>query len=61
MKKKSECEKMLPLFGVDNINDLKKIIKDNPISQSLKNSDMGFYEYPDITDSVKIDEIASRK
>lgn len=59
MKKKSECEKMLPLFGVDNINDLKKIIKDNPISQSLKNSDI--YKYPDITDSVKIDEIASMK
>lgn len=61
MKKKSVCEEMLPLFGVDNISELKEVIVKNPVDYNRGTHMIDFFEYHNITDSVKIEEIASQK
>jgi hypothetical protein len=56
LKSKSYCEKILPLFGVKNIEELKQAIERN-------NGDMyhsgAFESAPLIQNSVKLNEIGS--
>lgn len=58
LKSKKYCNKILPLFGVNNINELKKIINITSDRQGVGYSNF-FNDAPTILRSIKIDEIGT--
>ena len=44
MSKTVNCEKILPLFGVNSVEELKKVIEDNPVKPN--------YGYQNDCDSI---------
>lgn len=58
LKSQKYCEKIMPLFGVSSIEELKNVIKDCTIERDM-NYKGGFNCAPAILSSITIDEIGS--
>lgn len=59
LKSKRFCNKILPLFGVNNIEELKKIIIMHPVDKELKYSGGFPRRVPSITDVIPVEEIGT--
>ena len=58
IKSRKYCHKILPLFGVSTIDQLKKLISEEKNQDGYK-YDSSFYRASIISDSIKVEEIAS--
>jgi hypothetical protein len=56
LKSKKYCQKLLPMFGVDTIDDFKVLVKNSPKEINEK---FGYKTVPTISSTIRIDDIAS--
>lgn len=58
LKSKKYCLKILPLFGVKSIDDLKEIIRNHPIERDMRYNG-SFESAPGILSSIRLEDIGS--
>ena len=58
LKSKQYCEKIMPLFGVRTIDELKAVIEKQPFDRRMSYSE-SFYSAPVILTAIKSDEIGT--
>ncbi len=58
LKSKQYCEKIMPLFGVRTVDELKAVIEKQPFDRRMSYSE-SFYSAPVILTAIKLDEIGT--
>lgn len=59
MKSEEHCRKIMPLFGVSTIEELKEKVKQSPLNGKMRYSGDYFERALGIRDSIKVEDIAS--
>ena len=59
MKSEEHCRKIMPLFGVSTIEELKEKVKQSPLNGKMRYSGDYFERALGIRDSIKVEEIGS--
>lgn len=59
MKSKEYCQKIMPLFGVSTIEELKEKVNQSPLDEKMRYSEDYFNCALGIRDSIKVEEIGS--